>query len=456
MVFDETGAVLSANNAVATTLGLSPDQNLTHAQQFGDLNLVDVNGSAVPVAAQPIAQAIAGAVGVDSVVGLELPDHSRRWVLVSTSGVAAPDGGRQIIATFSDVSGQLEHLSQTLEEASQLRHQALYDSLTGLPNRALLLDRMNKATDRARRRDTATALLVIDMDGFKAINDQLGHSAGDEVLVQVAFRLRSTLRDEDTAVRLGGDEFVILCEELDAKGADVAANSIADRIQRLLDEPYTTSAGPAATIASIGMSLAMPGTLVDLNLLQEADVTMLQNKRDRQIVRGDRVVATTAATGETSYPADARRTVFVVDDDAAMRLLATRIIDADPQMTVVGEAADGMAAIAQILEVEPDIVLCDVMMPGISGPEVVRTVRRSHPSQLFAFWSATTVDQLEKHRRSLGVPYVEKDRIDELPTRLQEVMAAVGPTAVDDADAEAWHDDSTGPANSSNSSGTHP
>ncbi len=138
------------------------------------------------------------------------------------------------------------------ERTEQLRHQAFHDALTGLPNRALILDRMDQMLARSRRDSTPVAVLFLDLDNFKDINDTLGHDAGDQLLVAVASRLAHALRESDTVGRLGGDEFVVLAE-----GSSLAAGAeaVAERLRSALGAPIPISSGPSLTVtASIGIA----------------------------------------------------------------------------------------------------------------------------------------------------------------------------------------------------------
>ena len=158
---------------------------------------------------------------------------------------------------------------------AELEHLALYDSLTGLPNRGLFADRLAHALSR-RDQDASTAVFFLDLDRFKRINDSLGHAAGDEVLREVARRLRATLRPEDTVARFGGDEFTILCESL---GGVLEAVGVADRLQRPLAEPIRIGAAELRLSASIGVALAEPGETVDVErLVEDADAAMYRAK----------------------------------------------------------------------------------------------------------------------------------------------------------------------------------
>jgi diguanylate cyclase (GGDEF)-like protein/PAS domain S-box-containing protein len=159
---------------------------------------------------------------------------------------------------------------------AQLRHQALHDSLTGLANRTLFTDRTQHALDRASGLlDSSMAVLLLDLDDFKAINDKLGHGAGDELLVAVALRLGGSLRPADTAARLGGDEFGILLENVALEAPD----SVADRLLATFDRPFTVQGAPVQLNASIGIAADVPVTSTPNELLRNAELAMYAAKQ---------------------------------------------------------------------------------------------------------------------------------------------------------------------------------
>ncbi|MCO1653682.1 putative bifunctional diguanylate cyclase/phosphodiesterase [Pseudonocardia humida] len=156
----------------------------------------------------------------------------------------------------------------------QLRHQALHDPLTGLPNRAMFLDRLARALDLARREGRAVSVAFLDLDGFKAVNDALGHAAGDALLVRVAERLRGAVRRTDALARLGGDEFAVLVEDGDP--ARAAAGLV-----EALRTPFALAERTVAVSTSVGVATAEPDGPDDLrapNLLHRADVAMYAAK----------------------------------------------------------------------------------------------------------------------------------------------------------------------------------
>jgi diguanylate cyclase (GGDEF)-like protein len=172
------------------------------------------------------------------------------------------------------LGGSRERALDLVEERTgELAYQALHDSLTGLPNRALILDRAGGVLARARRQDLPVAALFIDLDDFKAINDTLGHGAGDELLQSVATRFAAALRASDTVGRLGGDEFVILVE-----GASLLAGPevVAERVLDVLSAPFVLNGEPRQIAASIGIASGPRPTAEDW--LRDADIALYEAK----------------------------------------------------------------------------------------------------------------------------------------------------------------------------------
>jgi diguanylate cyclase (GGDEF)-like protein/PAS domain S-box-containing protein len=154
----------------------------------------------------------------------------------------------------------------------QLLHDAFHDSLTGLPNRALFLDHLNLAVNHSRRRrGSLFAVLFIDLDRFKVINDSLGHMVGDELLVAIARRLEICLRDGDTIARLGGDEFTILLDGITDYGD---AQRVAERIQEVLEQPFSLAGRELFVTASVGIKYSGGGDEQPEELLRDADTAM--------------------------------------------------------------------------------------------------------------------------------------------------------------------------------------
>ncbi len=158
---------------------------------------------------------------------------------------------------------------------SRLAHQALHDQLTGLPNRALFLDRLNLALERSRRSGAPLAVLFLDFDNFKEINDSRGHAAGDRVLSTLGERLSGLLRPMDTVARFGGDEFTFLFEGLTSEREVVL---IADRISQATGHPIEVDGAPLTTTVSIGIALVNDPTVAPDTIIREADAAMYRAK----------------------------------------------------------------------------------------------------------------------------------------------------------------------------------
>jgi diguanylate cyclase (GGDEF)-like protein len=164
---------------------------------------------------------------------------------------------------------------RTMRRTREEMRAALHDGLTGFPNRALFLDRLQHALSASERHGTSVAVLFIDLDRFKVVNDSLGHAAGDEILVAVAKRLKGAIRDLDTAARFGGDEFAILAEDVDSLPAAIG---VADRILAALRSPFTVWGKEFQISASIGIAVSEGATQKPEELIRNADLAMYRAK----------------------------------------------------------------------------------------------------------------------------------------------------------------------------------
>jgi diguanylate cyclase (GGDEF)-like protein len=228
------------------------------------IELLDLEECRITLEARP--EVPAGAVTLQLVGS----DGANSGVLVATRREGLDD---EDLAFLQTVSNLLAGAVQRHETRLEIRHRAVHDPLTGLPNRTLLLDRVQHALARSAREHATLAVMFVDLDGFKAVNDDLGHHAGDELLIAVAQRLRTALRQPDTLARLAGDEFVIVCEGIDRESAD----AIATRLIDVLRAPVPLEAGVVSVRASIGVTLSEPGMDAD-RLLRDADAAMYRAK----------------------------------------------------------------------------------------------------------------------------------------------------------------------------------
>jgi diguanylate cyclase (GGDEF)-like protein/PAS domain S-box-containing protein len=230
-------------------------------------------------------------------VRLTTPDGVLRWVSARWVPLHRPDG------SLSGFLGTLEDVTDRHRLEERLEYDATHDRLTGLGSRALLVEELNAALGRARRGGGGIALLFMDLDGFKRVNDMLGHAAGDELLVRVAQRLRSSVRDGDVCVRLGGDEFVVCCPDMEAV---TQASMLADRLLATVSDPYDIHGHEVMIGASIGIATARGEDPISADqLLSNADLATYRAKRlgrgrvelfgedlRRQLAQGRRIART--------------------------------------------------------------------------------------------------------------------------------------------------------------------
>jgi diguanylate cyclase (GGDEF)-like protein/PAS domain S-box-containing protein len=195
------------------------------------------------------------------------------WLWLEASGMNLLDDRNveAIVVNYRDVTGRKQ-----LEEA--LSHQAFHDPLTGLANRALLRDRLKHALARRERGNHPLAVILVDLDDFKTVNDSLGHEAGDVVLITLARRLLANTRPSDTVARLGGDEFAVVLDGLDDAGE---AAIIAERLVAMMQEPFRVAERKLSLRASFGIAITTEAEESD-NLLRNADAAMYRAKAQAQ------------------------------------------------------------------------------------------------------------------------------------------------------------------------------
>jgi diguanylate cyclase (GGDEF)-like protein len=191
--------------------------------------------------------------------------------------------------SFDRMQNQIRHQLAELEvRGNELQQLAYHDLLTGLPNRRLMMDRLEHTLANTERHQLHGALLLLDLDNFKTLNDSLGHAAGDQLLVEVAARLKASIRQGDTAARLGGDEFVLILEQLDERGiAATQAEIVATKLLRSLAQPYLIEVRERSgevtrhshyCTSSIGIAMFSDRSVSPEELLKRADSAMYQSK----------------------------------------------------------------------------------------------------------------------------------------------------------------------------------
>jgi diguanylate cyclase (GGDEF)-like protein/PAS domain S-box-containing protein len=276
VVIDGGGSLVSVNPAAEKILGMPAamltggDGRAAHA-----LAMYDSRRRPIPLAQSPFAKTVrTGKPFRDMVIGVDRSDGQRIWLRSSSRRLDSDDHryGTAILVSFSDITAERV-------ASERLTYQATHDALTGLPNRLAVL---NQITDslRAEGDYRLGAVLFIDLDNLKAINDSLGHDSGDELLKRVAQCLRNSMPARDVVGRLGGDEFVILITG--SAGRSELANLVG-RLERSLSEPIELGTATVRTQASIGMTVVNPNDQRSaIDILRDADAAMYETKSRRR------------------------------------------------------------------------------------------------------------------------------------------------------------------------------
>ena len=226
-----------------------------------------------------------------------------------------------------------EALEAALEENQErLEHQAMHDPLTGLANRALLIDRLVQALRATQRRTTRSAVLFLDLDYFKSVNDAAGHSAGDQLLVAVAERLKEVVRPTDTVARLGGDEFIVMCDDL--TDPELEGVAVAERIASRLAEPFNLAGNEIYVAASVGVAPSAQGDNAE-ELIERADQAMY---RAKQLGRGRIEVYHPDLNKETSRQAEVSHALHQALPGKQLHVAYQPVLDLSAQRIVVREA----------------------------------------------------------------------------------------------------------------------
>ena len=269
MVCDGAGTVIIANREASSLQGLPADLSLIGLPFPYSPALCSSDGSPLTDAHHPMTRALHGTVVRSE--QLQLAGDDRRHLVASAKPFELEDGSTGALLVLRDVTSQLE-------EEAWLMHLALHDPLTGLANRYLLLDYLRRVLLQFRTRGGSIALVFLDLDDFKMINDRFGHDVGDEVLVAVGRRIQGAVRSSDIVARLGGDEFVVAHAASDEPGE---IEMVISRIRKTLTAPYQVRGQTLAVSASIGWVAADPRHEDPTTLLVRADREMYRRKSAR-------------------------------------------------------------------------------------------------------------------------------------------------------------------------------
>lgn len=268
---DGAGKITRCNRKGLELLGMTEAQVLGSDFSHPDFLILQTDGNPMDHEDRPLIRALKSGHKVkDIVLGLERPsDGEWAWLTVTADPRQGEDGLiTDVLLTFDDVT-------QRRAAENELAVQTFRDRLTGLPNRALFMERLTQALVRMERRKVATGVIFLDLDRFKVVNDSLGHESGDLLLAQVSRRVRHSVRPEDTLARLSGDEFIVLLEDLQQASDGI---KIAERITEAFADPFVVEGQEIYTTCSMGFTLTSGTDTVASELIRDAEVAMYRAK----------------------------------------------------------------------------------------------------------------------------------------------------------------------------------
>ncbi|BCA80754.1 EAL domain-containing protein [Desulfuromonas sp. AOP6] len=271
VIFDDSFDVHYVSPSVERVLGLTPTE-------FAADGLIKaLHGSDLPLYKRAVEQAAATAGETVKIDNFRLHHQKDNWLnmegqVTDLRHLASVQG---LVLNCRDITDRIEAENRLKENQARLKHLAHHDPLTNLPNRTLFKERLNQALAKARRSGEQVAIVFLDLDRFKKINDSLGHEAGDHLLKDVASRLRTCIRQSDTVARLGGDEFVLILEDITQPGPVIA---VANKILSSLAQPFAINDYELYITTSIGISLFPTDGDEATVLMKCADVAMYRVK----------------------------------------------------------------------------------------------------------------------------------------------------------------------------------
>jgi diguanylate cyclase (GGDEF)-like protein/PAS domain S-box-containing protein len=315
-----SGRFLQVNTALCTMLGYTEAELL-------ELNFLDITHPDDRAATiEPLRALLEGEIEIHEIEKRDLHrDGTPVWVQVGVRAVRDAEGDVEyFVVQSNDITARKEY-----EE--KLAHGALHDPLTGLPNRLLFMERLGHSLQRMLRQAEPLAVLFLDLDRFKLVNDTLGHGAGDKVLVEAAARLQSALREADTVARFGGDEFTVLCE-----GADLEeARAIAARVLEVFEAPFEHGGIDFNLSASVGVRIAEDAQAAAEDLVRDADLALYVAKERG---RGHYVVFDGAVRDETLNSLVTERELRLAIDSGQLELHYQPEVDLETGRVIAVEA----------------------------------------------------------------------------------------------------------------------